>query len=229
MILIARGDDVVHHGDLLFGDGLQLRLSDVGLSRAFRYPFGEGKSCVSSAASGPNTPVAASTSSGGGGGGTLSPGSPKSNNNQKQNTFNNNSSHNSNSDGGDSSAIMFPFIPNVYMAPEVLECRSQEESGSTQDAWALGCLLYYLGTCGRSLFDSQEEVLRVRSDEGQRRAQLQRHGLQDSNPSLYDLVERLVRPLAHSVAGDAKPPRVACQCRRLGVIRFCGRLRRRRG
>ena len=189
-ILITRGDDVVHHGDLLFGDGFQLRLSDVGLSRAFRYPFGEGKSCVNSSTTGSSGAATVASNTGG----AVPPASPNSNS-----TYNN-----SNNSDGDSASVTFPFIPNVYMAPEVLESRSQEESGSTQDAWALGCLLYYLGTCGRSLFDTEEEVLRVRTDEGQRRALLQRHGLQDSNPSLYDLVERLVRPMGPSVSGDTK-------------------------
>jgi serine/threonine protein kinase len=84
-----------------------------------------------------------------------------------------------------------------WCAPEVdLETRKtgvrfQAES----DVWSLGLTLYFLATGGQLPFDTFRQACDAAANADYRRVCLEKHGLQERAPMLYDLIERLVRPL----------------------------------
>ena len=63
------------------------------------------------------------------------------------------------------------------------------------DVWSLGCILYYIGTNGQFLFESHRQARDAIMDADARLGLLGKHGLQDRSPMLYDLIERMMRPL----------------------------------
>jgi len=65
------------------------------------------------------------------------------------------------------------------------------------DSWSLGLVLYFIATNGQCPFDShrqaQQAVIDISS--GLLRQCLEKHGLHTRLPMLYDLIERLIRPI----------------------------------
>ena len=65
------------------------------------------------------------------------------------------------------------------------------------DSWSLGLVLYFIATNGQCPFDShrqaQQAVIDISS--GLLRQCLEKHGLHTRMPMLYDLIERLIRPV----------------------------------
>lgn len=65
---------------------------------------------------------------------------------------------------------------------------------ASSDVWSLGLTIYYLATGGQLPFDSFKQACDAAANPDYRRSCLEKHGLQERAPMLYDLIERLVRP-----------------------------------
>jgi serine/threonine protein kinase len=86
---------------------------------------------------------------------------------------------------------------NQWLAPE---CDSMTRNTGVgyqpqSDLWGLGLLLYYIATCGQCPFMSHAHAKEAVLSDVNRRQCLEAHNLHNSSPMLYDLIERLVRPV----------------------------------
>ena len=86
-----------------------------------------------------------------------------------------------------------------WCAPEVDAESRRTTAGAARfqassDVWSLGLTFYYLATGGQLPFDSHQQACDAAGNPDYRRACMEKHGLQERAPMLYDLVERLVRP-----------------------------------
>lgn len=84
-----------------------------------------------------------------------------------------------------------------WSAPEVTIESKNRGVGfqALSDAWSIGLVLYYIGTGGQCLFDSHKSAREAIIDNDKRRQYLEKNGLHERNPVLYDLIERLIRPI----------------------------------
>jgi serine/threonine protein kinase len=84
-----------------------------------------------------------------------------------------------------------------WSAPEVTIESKNRGVGfqALSDAWSIGLVLYFIGTGGQCLFDSHKSAREAIIDNDKRRQYLEKNGLHERNPVLYDLIERLIRPI----------------------------------
>lgn len=91
------------------------------------------------------------------------------------------------------------IVNNLWTAPEIMLAENKDlvaqQYEPVSDLWPLGLLIYYVATRGALPFSSAEEVVTANETGEKRGEYLGRHGLQKSQPMLFDLIERLVRPM----------------------------------
>lgn len=83
-----------------------------------------------------------------------------------------------------------------YLAPEV-DADARRHGVRYQacsDVWSLGLTIYFMASGGHLPFDSHQQACEAANNAELRRQCLEKHGLHERLPMLYDLVERLVRP-----------------------------------
>jgi serine/threonine protein kinase len=99
----------------------------------------------------------------------------------------------------DSVSSEFNIIADIdkWVAPEVdIEMRKTGLNfHEASDIWSLGLIIYYLATGGQTPFESRKQVCDANISSELRRSCLEKHGLHNRNPVLFDLIERLVRPV----------------------------------
>lgn len=88
---------------------------------------------------------------------------------------------------------------NIWTAPEIMSAENKDlvaqQYEPVSDLWSLGLLIYFVATRGALPFASTEEVIAANKRGEKRGEYLDRHGLQKSQPMLFDLIERLIRPM----------------------------------
>lgn len=104
--------------------------------------------------------------------------------------------------GGGNESVTFdkwqdPFFQQNKSQQQQQQHSSNEKEGDellwTSHLWSLGQVLYSLGTDGQSIFLTADEVVAAQMDKLVYLRYLNRHGLQNKSPMLFDLVERMTR------------------------------------
>eukprot|EP00428_Durinskia_dybowskii_P062053 CAMPEP_0170380784 /NCGR_PEP_ID=MMETSP0117_2-20130122/14063_1 /TAXON_ID=400756 /ORGANISM="Durinskia baltica, Strain CSIRO CS-38" /LENGTH=748 /DNA_ID=CAMNT_0010636317 /DNA_START=399 /DNA_END=2645 /DNA_ORIENTATION=- len=83
------------------------------------------------------------------------------------------------------------FAPEVDHESRTVDNRFQ----ACSDVWSLGLVLYFLASGGKLPFESHKQACEAAANSDLRRRCLEKHQLHERIPMLYDLVERLVRPV----------------------------------
>lgn len=93
-------------------------------------------------------------------------------------------------------------VPDQWCAPEVnTEIRTTCNGYSNaSDVWSLGCLIYYISTGGELLFDNHRQACESAVNGDIRKKYLERHGVHEKYPVLFDLIERFIRPLESRIS-----------------------------
>lgn len=91
---------------------------------------------------------------------------------------------------------------DLWSAPEV-SIDARKNTGQNHplitELWPLGLIYYYIATNGQQPFQSFDEAMEAYNNGDFRGRYLDRHDLQKKLPMLFDLIERLIRPVANRV------------------------------